>query len=115
MSASLIFDYTSTTDPATIAPPSGLSLLINGDVVNTVVLTWGGPSRAHHTTFIERSTDGTTWAALANVKANVHSYTDATATGVTVGTAYYYRVRAYREEVYDGKSVRQPVFSEYSP
>jgi len=115
MSASLIFDFSATTDPAAIAPPGELVLLVIGDVLDTVVLSWGGSTRAHHTTYIERSTNGTTWTALANVPARIHTYTDTTATDVTVGTTYYYRVRAWRDQIFDGKTAREPVYSAYTP
>jgi titin len=39
---------------------------------------------------IERSTDGTTWATVGTAAANATAYAD---TGLTPGTAYYYRVR----------------------
>jgi len=41
---------------------------------------------------IERSTNGTTWTQIATVGANVRTYTN---NGLTFGTTYYYRVRAY--------------------
>jgi titin len=40
---------------------------------------------------IERSLNGSTWTLLATTLADVHSYAN---TGLTAGTAYYYRVRA---------------------
>ncbi|MFA5795483.1 MAG: DUF2341 domain-containing protein [Candidatus Brocadiia bacterium] len=48
---------------------------------------------------IERSLDGVNYSVLANVNANTTSYSDA---GLNSGTAYYYRIKAYRFTGGDG-------------
>jgi hypothetical protein len=42
---------------------------------------------------IERSTNGTTFAEVASVGANVRAYSNVK---LSANTAYYYRVRAYK-------------------
>ena len=42
--------------------------------------------------YIERSLNGSTWSQIGSVGADVTTYTD---TGLTAGTRYYYRIRAY--------------------
>lgn len=46
--------------------------------------------------YLERSTDGTTWSALATIPANTTSYTD---TNVVAGGEYYYRVQPHTNGV----------------
>jgi titin len=52
---------------------------------------------------IERSLNGTTWAAWANLAADVTSYSN---TGLAAGTAYHYRVRALNAGGYSDPSVK---------
>lgn len=78
--------------PAGSAPaaPSGLSAsTVSGTQID---LSWTDNS-ANETGFrVERSPDGSTWAEIGPAAADATSYSD---TGLTPGTTYYYRVRAY--------------------
>src|SRR5204863_4036667 len=56
-----------------------------------IKLTWTDNSTNETGFKVERSTDGTTYAQVATVGANVTSYSD---TGLAAGTKYSYRVRA---------------------
>src|SRR5690606_41608904 len=63
-------------------------------------LSWTDNSSDETNFRIERSPDGTSgWTEIATAAANATSYQN---TGLTCGTPYYYRVRAYR----DRKSTR---------
>ncbi len=74
--------------PVPPAAPSGLTATATG--TTGIALSWSDNS-ANETGFtLERSTDGTTFAVLAAVGANVTAYTD---TGLAAGTRYYYRLR----------------------
>jgi len=55
-------------------------------------LTWTDASDNETGFQVERSPDGLTWTPLVTTMPNITSYTDA---GLTCGTAYHYRVRAY--------------------
>jgi len=58
-------------------------------------LTWQDNSSDESDFRVERSPDGVSdWAEVATVGADVTGYSD---TGLDCGTAYYYRVRAYRD------------------
>jgi hypothetical protein len=60
--------------------------------LNQIDLSWSDNSTDETGFKIERSTDGTTFAEVASVGANVTTYSD---TGLTESTTYYYRVRAH--------------------
>jgi hypothetical protein len=67
--------------PLTAAPQSGTS----------IALTWQVNSTNQTGFLIERSTDGVHFTQVASVGATANTYTD---TGLSLNTAYYYRVRA---------------------
>ncbi len=60
-----------------------------------VRLTWKDLTRQEIGYRIQRSTDGTTFASITITGPNAASYTD---TGLTAGTAYYYRVAAVNND-----------------
>ena len=70
-----------------LLPATGLTA---GAGAGGIVLQWVDHSAAETGYAIDRSADGTTWAALATTAPNATTYTDATA---TEGTPFYYRVR----------------------
>jgi hypothetical protein len=71
--------------PSTLAPTSGSP--------SQVVLTWADNSDNEQGFKVERKTGaGGTYAQVATVYAGVTTYQD---TGLTSGTTYYYRIRAY--------------------
>lgn len=55
---------------------------------------------------IERGTNGTTYAEIAQVAAGVVTYTD---TSVNAGTTYYYRVRAFNGNQYSTYATAGPI------
>ena len=69
--------------------PSGLSAVASTDFA---ILRWSDNSTVESGYKVERSTNGVNFTPLGTVEANVTSYFD---TGLTAGTTYYYRVRAY--------------------
>lgn len=78
-----------TTPSAVPATPTGLTATaISSTQIN---LAWVDASSNESGFRIERSTDGTTYALLASVGANVTTYSN---TGLTAGRKYYYRVIA---------------------
>ena len=87
--------------------PSGLVATANA--LTTVALNWTSNSGAAEAGFkVERRTGGGAYAAIATVGAGVTSFTDtAYSGGVTPGTQYTYRVRAYNwvgDSAYSGES-----------
>ena len=74
--------------PAAPAAPTGLK---GSAGQTTVTLTWVDNSNNETSFQIQRSTNGTSFAAHATVGANVRTYTD---TGLARRTRYWYRVRA---------------------
>lgn len=74
---------------ALVAPASLLALTSGPTRVN---LTWTESNVGETGVQLERSTDGTSFAALATLAANSASYSDLT---VSASTSYFYRVRVY--------------------
>ena len=81
-------NITGTLDLLPVAP-SALSVA-SGE--NYTVLSWSDNSTVESGYAIERSTDGVHFSQVGTVGANVTEYYD---TGLTAGTTYTYRVRAY--------------------
>jgi carboxypeptidase T len=87
-------DYSNVANAATVvcapAAPSGLTAT---PVSQTRIdLAWTDNSDNESGFQVERSPDGTTWTPVYTTTANVMVYND---TGLTCGSSYYYRVRAY--------------------
>jgi YD repeat-containing protein len=70
--------------------PSGLSA--GAASASQINLAWTDNSNNESGFRIERSPNGSSWSEIATVGANATSYPN---TGLTCGTTYYYRVRAY--------------------
>ncbi|NNE06783.1 MAG: M6 family metalloprotease domain-containing protein [Xanthomonadales bacterium] len=79
-----------TTDDVPPATPTGLTATANGE--NQIDLAWTDASNNEDGFRIERSFNGTDFAAIASVGAGVTSYSN---TGLTASTLYYYRVYAF--------------------
>ncbi|RMG69750.1 MAG: hypothetical protein D6711_18910 [Chloroflexi bacterium] len=79
----------------TSAPPVAPSNL-NATAVSTtqINLTWNDNSDNETGFKIERSLNGSSWSQIAIIGANNTSYSN---TGLSCGTTYYYRVRAYND------------------
>jgi len=75
--------------------PSGLTLTVISDT--EIQLDWTGGSTNEDGFSIERSTDGVTYSEIATTLTGVVHYHN---TGLTVGTLYYYKVRAYKGTLY---------------
>jgi hypothetical protein len=75
---------------ATLAAPSELTLKVASS--SRIDLTWRDNSSDETGFKIERSTNGTSFTQIATVGADVTTYSN---TGLSSGTRYYYRVRAY--------------------
>jgi len=85
-----------------LAAPSDLAAAAAG--AGLIDLTWTDNSADETAFHVERSPDGTTaWTEVATVLADATSYSDA---ALACGTAYHYRVRAYRsgDDAYSGYS-----------
>jgi parallel beta-helix repeat protein len=83
---------TATQAPPLTAPAAPTSLVISSATSTLINLSWTDNSSDETGFKVEKSADGTTFAQLATVGANVVAYSD---TGLTALTTYYYRVRAY--------------------
>lgn len=81
--------YSSQANAAALAAPSSLS----GVAASTtqIDLTWTDNSAIETSYKIEQSSNGTTYSQVGTTAANVATYS---ATGLTAGTTYYFRVRA---------------------
>jgi hypothetical protein len=76
-----------------ITPPSGLAATASGPT--SIGLSWVDESADETGFSIERSLNGSTgWTEVADLAAGTEAWTD---TGLSPGTAYYYRVAAYNE------------------
>jgi fibronectin type 3 domain-containing protein len=76
--------------PAAPAQPGSLSAkAVSSSQIN---LTWQDKAINETAYSVERSTDNKTWTVIATLAANSASYAD---TGLSPGTTYYYRVRAF--------------------
>jgi hypothetical protein len=71
--------------------PSSLTATADGGYTR-IKLAWADNSDNEDGFKIERSPDDAAWVQIDTVAANVNYYTD---TGLTRGSTYYYRVRAY--------------------
>jgi fibronectin type 3 domain-containing protein len=81
-----------TTAPAGVTPPAAPSgLTASAASASQINLVWADNSGNETGFRIERSTNGTTWAFLATVGADVKAYSN---TGLPTATRYYYRVQA---------------------
>ena len=79
-----------TTLPAAPSAPSGLSA--SGSSSSAIALAWTDTAENETAFYVERSTDGVTFAQIAATAANANSYTDS---GLSPATTYTYRVRAH--------------------
>jgi len=59
---------------------------------SSLVLSWTDAASSESGFSVERSTNGSTFGAIASLGANVTTFTN---TGLAAGTTYYYRVRAF--------------------
>ncbi len=86
-------DYSNIADATTPdAPPAAPARLTATAASTTQIdLNWGDASDNETGFEIERSTDGVTFAKIADVAANATTYPN---TGLTPNTRYYYRIRA---------------------
>jgi flagellar hook assembly protein FlgD len=76
---------------ATLAAPTGLTAGVIS--ASSISLAWTDSTTYESNYSVERSPNGSSsWTVIATLGSNVITYTN---TGLTVGTAYYYRVRAY--------------------
>ncbi len=80
-----------TTSQSAPAAPSNLTA-IAVSTSGQIDLTWTDNSSNEAGFKVERSLDGTTFSEIARTFANTTSYSS---TGLTTGTSYFYRVRAY--------------------
>ncbi|MCA0228961.1 MAG: fibronectin type III domain-containing protein [Bacteroidetes bacterium] len=85
-----VADATTQAPPITIPrPPSGLTATASSS--SQINLVWTDNASDETGFEIERSTDGTTFAKIADVGANTTTYSN---TGLNASTRYWYRVRA---------------------
>jgi hypothetical protein len=78
-----------TPTPTPAAPTNLIAIAVSTSQIN---LSWTDNSNNEAGFKIERSKDGTTFAQIATVGANVTTYAN---TGLAALTEYYYRIRAY--------------------
>jgi hypothetical protein len=79
--------------------PTGLTATAAGS--SSIALAWTDTADNENGFFIQRSTDGTSFATVASVGANTVSYTN---TGLTANTLYYYQLYAYNGDGDSGLS-----------
>lgn len=78
------------TPPPTPSAPS--SLMAGSTTTSSITLTWTDNSNDESGFYIERSLNGTSWTQIASVGINISSFLSS---GLSSGTAYYFRVRAF--------------------
>jgi hypothetical protein len=81
--------FTSGSTSAPVAPTNLTATVVDA---TSVRLAWTDNSNNESGFKIERGTDGTTFGEITTVGGNINNYTDP---GLTTGTRYYYRVRAF--------------------
>ncbi len=90
-----INDLTNQTPPDFVIPPTSITFNATSVEIPTpsskIILNWKDNSDNETNFVIERSTDGTSFTQIAQVAANVITYTDA---NLLTNTKYYYRVKA---------------------
>ncbi len=74
---------------SSLLPPTGFSLAPS---TNQVVLNWTDNARGEDEYLIERKTGGGSYALVTTLESDTQSFTDS---GLTDGTAYTYRLKAY--------------------
>jgi hypothetical protein len=84
-----VVTYTALTAPS--------SLAATASTTSAIGLTWSDNSSNESGFTIDRSLDASSWTGIATTTANTTSYYDS---GLTDGTGYYYRVRAYNFGAY---------------
>jgi len=100
------------TPPDFITPPSSVtftnSVSTEIPAASSLTVNWNDNATNETNYIVERSTDGTNFAVIATVGANVTSYNDS---GLTPNTLYYYRVKAINAteaSVYISASITTP-------
>ncbi len=89
------YSNTANATTATLAAPTALTASVASS--SQINLSWTDNTAYESNYYVERSPNGSSsWTVIATLGANVTVYSN---TGLTVGTAYYYRARAY-----DGKN-----------
>jgi hypothetical protein len=91
--------------PPTIPPaaPSNLAAVASG--TGSISLSWTNNSTTQSGSYIEQSSDGATFSQIAATGSSAVSYS---ATGLSAGAAYYFRVRAFNavgDSAYSGTAV----------
>jgi surface protein len=74
-------------------PDAPSSLVATAVSSSRIDITWTNNATSYDGTKIERSTDGVNFTEIATVGSGVSTYAN---TGLSSGTQYYYRVRAYK-------------------
>lgn len=74
----------------TLAAPSGLSA--TATTTSAIATSWTDNATNESGYLLERSTNAINWSNIATTSPNISSYYD---TGLSTGTGYYYRVRAF--------------------
>ena len=87
--ASMTFCY----NGCAVALPAPSGLGANATSTSNIALSWSDNSTTEDGFNIQRSSNGSTWSALANVGSNVSSYNNS---GLSPDSTWYYRVRAYQ-------------------
>jgi predicted phage tail protein len=83
------------------APAAPLNLTASAVKKRKIQLNWTDASSNESGFAIERSTNNVSWTQIATVGANATTYTNS---GLSAGTTYFYRVRAYNSAGYSGYS-----------
>jgi fibronectin type 3 domain-containing protein len=83
---------TATTPPAGGIPSAPSNLTATSPTKKKIHLSWSDTANNESGYKIERSTDGVNYSQITTVSANIVTYSNS---GLTSGTTYHYRVRAY--------------------